>query len=175
MPVSLETRRKQSLAKMGNKNRLGAKLSEESRRKISEGKKGQKWTPEQREKIEARYAEFGGANKGRKFPQCTGESHWNWKGGYQNTLSLNRRRKALKKSSVTGHHTGKEWMDLKESLNNECQICFRGEDKVKLVRDHKIPLSKGGCDDISNIQPLCVSCNSRKKDKILTSFNLKPV
>ena len=46
----------------------------------------------------------------------------------------------------------------------KCVDC--GETDVKtLTIDHKRPVSKGGSDNLSNLQILCHSCNSRKSDK----------
>ena len=41
-----------------------------------------------------------------------------------------------------------------------CAMC--GDTDVTLEEDHIIPVSRGGCDCIQNIQPLCHPCNSKK-------------
>lgn len=56
-----------------------------------------------------------------------------------------------------------------ERDNYTCQMCGRNfkEDGVKLEVDHILPVSKGGSDNISNLQTLCFECNRGKSDKIL--------
>ena len=63
-----------------------------------------------------------------------------------------------------GSFTKKEWIDLCNKYGNKCLCC--GE-KKKLTADHVIPLEKGGTNYITNIQPLCGSCNSRKHTKAI--------
>lgn len=65
-----------------------------------------------------------------------------------------------------GEHSLAEWQLLKKNFNFKCAICK----KTKfLTRDHIVPISKGGKNDISNIQPLCQSCNSRKGNRLILS------
>ena len=40
------------------------------------------------------------------------------------------------------------------------------EDGVTLHIDHIIPVSKGGTDELSNLQTLCADCNLNKSDVI---------
>lgn len=89
-----------------------------------------------------------------------------YKGGRQNKLMLNRKRRMLKEN-IPGTHSLKEWEELKQRYNFMCLCCKRHEPEIVLSEDHIVPISQGGTDDISNIQPLCRSCNSRKGVKII--------
>lgn len=71
------------------------------------------------------------------------------------------RRARLKEAD--GSHTLEEWQALCERYDNRCLAC--GRDDVELTRDHVVPLTEGGTNDISNIQPLCLSCNCSKGTK----------
>lgn len=48
------------------------------------------------------------------------------------------------------------------------------EKKVLMTVDHIIPRSKGGKDFITNKQPMCTNCNSKKSDKIIINENNLP-
>lgn len=69
------------------------------------------------------------------------------------------RRRRLRKTGASGWHAESEWLALCLRARGKCAVCGR---KSKLTRDHIIPLAAGGADDITNIQPLCAPCNSRK-------------
>ncbi len=98
-----------------------------------------------------------------------GEKSSFWKGGV--TLSpyyrsfMEQRRRARKLGNG-GSHTRGDWENLKAQYNFICLHCTRSEPQIKLTEDHIIPLTKGGSDNIENIQPLCGSCNSRKNNHV---------
>ncbi len=58
--------------------------------------------------------------------------------------------------------TPEEFEELCHAAGWRCLAC--GVETTNLTPDHVIPLSKGGSNDIRNIQPLCLSCNSSKQD-----------
>lgn len=89
-------------------------------------------------------------------------------------------RRRMNKKNVGGFHTLFEWQVMKKRYNYTCPICGKKEPEIILTRDHVIPITKWDewlntqnkkkvpfkCNDIWNIQPLCLSCNSKKGVKI---------
>ena len=82
----------------------------------------------------------------------------------------NRRARKLQNG---GNHTGAELLNLFDLQSGKCPYC-----KTKLFKkgnnkyhsDHVMPLSKGGTNDISNIQLLCPKCNLTKGNKLPEEF-----
>ena len=119
----------------------GKKASEETKRKISKNRKG----------------------KG------SGERQHLWRGGISKTKGYGnfyKQRYKARKRGANGYHTQGEWEILKAQYNWTCPFCKRKEPEIKLEQDHVIPLSRGGSDNIENIQPLCRSCNAKKSNII---------
>lgn len=69
-----------------------------------------------------------------------------------------------RKTQAGGSYTAAEWKALVAHQNGSCLACGK---EAPLTADHIVPVSKGGSSNISNIQGLCLSCNSRKKDKVI--------
>lgn len=72
-----------------------------------------------------------------------------------------RKRKARIKGGG-GVFTEKDWKEVLERYGYTCLKCGSTEN---IVRDHVIPIAKGGRNDKFNIQPLCHHCNSVKSAK----------
>jgi hypothetical protein len=72
----------------------------------------------------------------------------------------NRRKRRAAKYAGRGNFTAQEFKELCEKYGNRCLRC--GDTEAVLEADHVVPLTRGGSDDISNIQPLCGYCNRRK-------------
>lgn len=73
-----------------------------------------------------------------------------------------------RKRGAAGSHTLQEWLEKVELLGGCCIYC--GRDDVPMTEDHKVPLSRGGSDDITNIVPACHSCNARKRARTAHEF-----
>lgn len=155
------------LSQIGNTFNLGRVHSKEVKEANRQRNLGKKLSKEHRDKISASHMGKIGHpswNKGKKHPAVAGEKNNNWKGGitpYYRILRVARLR------AVGGSHTIQEWRDLKKFYNYICLCCKQQEPFITLSKDHVIPVVMGGSNAISNIQPLCVSCNSRKNIKVI--------
>lgn len=61
-------------------------------------------------------------------------------------------------------HTDEEWQALLTSFGGLCLAC--GSENL-IQKDHVRAVVNGGSDGLDNLQPLCRSCNCRKKDKTI--------
>jgi len=126
--------------------------------------RGKNWRQENPDKVRKYY---------EKNPDKYKESTKNWREeNPEKRRVLNQKRKAIK-HNANGSHAAKEIETLRNASMGYCVGYIRKPhyvSKENLTVDHIIPLSKGGSDDISNIQLLCKSCNCRKHDKIPPSL-----
>lgn len=60
--------------------------------------------------------------------------------------------------------------EIKEQLTGgyyQCRMCKKVVENVDLLAiEHKIPLSKGGNNEMENLTVLCKSCNSKRKNRV---------
>lgn len=178
------TRAKLSAAQIGKRRgspsvETLAKRSVSLRKAHAEGRMKVEYTPELRQKFSEVHKGRPAWNKGLKG-FLGGEAHYKHSHGLSLTkeykarkskewVEANRERKyyhnmvrMLRLRGVEGAYTFEEWEALKTATGNKCVACKLPESEVRLTVDHIIPVSKGGSNDIGNLQPLCKSCNSRK-------------
>jgi len=100
-------------------------------------------------------------------PEQIKESKAQWfKANRDKAITYIHRRRA-KKAANGGTFTTAEWQQLKSFYGFRCLCCGEIEPKIKLTVDHIVPIQLGGSNDITNIQPLCRTCNLRKGTQVI--------
>lgn len=154
---SLLGKRKNRTQPAWNKGLKIGRLSAETRQRMSIARTGAK-NPSWR----------GGVSQDKQHLR---ESYRKWVENNRDRRLLTTNRRRVRKMNNGGSHTLEEWQNLKAQYHFTCACCRKSEPEIRLTRDHIVPLSKGGTDDIENIQPLCKPCNSRKYNKIISKYN----
>lgn len=114
-----------------------------------------------REHYEDRYRELHHAIYLRRKDKA---AEWNRQWCQANREKKNAQGKVryARECAAGGAFTAADMDRLLEMYGNRCLCCGKSGEEVKLIADHVIPLFMNGSNDISNRQPLCKSCDSRK-------------
>ncbi len=78
---------------------------------------------------------------------------------YRALKKVAKHRRRAAERGAGGAFTADAWRRVLERFRNECAHCGTS---AELTVDHVIPLSRGGSNDWTNLQPLCHPCNSVK-------------
>ncbi len=76
------------------------------------------------------------------------------------------------RKASSGYITGTLRYEVLKRAKFHCELCGVSADEKALEVDHILPRNKGGSDDLENLQSLCYSCNSMKRDRDDTDFRL---
>lgn len=90
----------------------------------------------------------------------------------QERSRIKARRRYAVEIGCDGNHTETEWRQMCNLANQRCLACGSSE---LITEDHVVPLTKGGCDCIHNIQPLCSRCNAGKRNHHATDYRPEPI
>lgn len=114
------------------------------------------------------------ANAARYAANPTRQRMWNdaWRRAHPEQVQAGREARRSRQLGAFGLFTAQEWREKCELFANLCAYC--GEARPLTV-DHKMPLSRGGSNDITNIVPSCKRCNSKKGTRTATEYLALPV
>jgi ATP adenylyltransferase len=74
------------------------------------------------------------------------------------------------RSISDGYVPGSVRYEVLKRAKYRCELCGAHDEHAALHVDHILPRAKGGSDDLSNFQALCVTCNTNKRDRDDTDF-----
>jgi len=105
----------------------------------------------------------------RKTPEQRAAIKSAWRKANPESVKASKNRNRAKRRTAPGSHTAAEIRLLFDRQRGCCAVC-RGALPKDYHEDHIVPLSKGGSNDILNIQLLCGHCNRKKSAMDPISF-----
>lgn len=119
--------------------------------------------------------------KNGRFPNGETRYRADCKECYGITRKLTKPKAVTKFLNNTKNRTGEintysldDWRDCMVHFRGACSYCgVKQSRKLKLTRDHVVPVSKGGNTTRRSIVPACGRCNSSKSDHDLMTWFVK--
>jgi len=150
-------RYERSRASLPHRIEARRKYQEEHKEQISEYKK--RWAANNGESVAASHRDYYERNRQEVISRSKKWAEEN-ADRVRAAKANNRRKRRAAKNAGKGHFTVEEFDALCSAFGYACLSCG-ATDRI-LEADHVVPLTKGGSDDIGNVQPLCGECNRRK-------------
>lgn len=94
--------------------------------------------------------------------------HREWSKANPETCRAHNHARKSRQREVGGSYTAPEWQTKLDEFGHTCPACGSRE---KLTVDHIIPLTWGGPSYIWNLQPLCLRCNSSKRNSMIIAYS----
>jgi len=127
-------------------SRRNVPLSEEWKRKLSDGRK--------------------------KSEKCKGINLYNWKGGKENQRLIAKNRYYRTRHNIIGKLPTEFLKRILIAQNNKCFYCDADLTNYKAI-EHLTPVTKGGDNSFYNLVYSCQSCNSKKRQQTLEEYAIK--
>jgi len=103
----------------------------------------------------------------QRHPEQVRAGHKRYREKYPEKRRTLWQRRRARELGAPGNFTSAEWMQLLVEYEHRCAYCGC---EGPLQADHRVPLSRGGSNDITNILPACGLCNQRKGAMNETEF-----
>lgn len=74
------------------------------------------------------------------------------------------------RANADGYVPGSARYEVLKRARYRCELCGASAETAALHVDHILPRNRGGKDELSNFQALCITCNTNKRDTDDTDF-----